>query len=192
MLKKEYWNTRWKDSNTGWDIGYASPPLMEYLDHLDDKSCRILIPGSGSGYEAGKAFRMGFHNVHYNDFSPEAARRFKKKFPDFPDNQILTADFYDLDEKFDLCLEQTSFCAHLPENRARYIEKVYQLLNAGGHLAGVLFAIQFPFEGPPFGGEKEEYEKLFSKYFDIIKMEKCYNSIIPRQGKELFVILAAK
>jgi hypothetical protein len=64
---------------------------------------------------------------------------------------------------------------------------MHQLLRAGGYLAGVLFNRSFD-GGPPFGGTKEEYQKRFEKYFRIIKMEICYNSIPPRAGSELFFI----
>lgn len=192
MLDKEYWNNHWKENNTGWDIGYASPPLMEYLDSLENKSLRILIPGSGSGYEAGEAYLRGFEQVYYNDISPEAARRFKRQFPEFPGEQILNTDFYSIEDEFDLILEQTSFCAQPPSRRKEYIDKVHELLSPEGIYAGVLFDIHFPFGGPPFGGDKEEYRQLLAPVFEIIKMEKCYNSIISRQGKELFVLLTPK
>ncbi len=192
MLNKEYWNNHWKENNTGWDIGHASPPLMEYLDSLQNTSLRILIPGSGSGYEAGEAYRAGFRQVYYNDISPEAARRFKKRFPEFPDDQILVTDFYTIKDEFDLLLEQTSFCAQSPSRRMEYIDNAHELLLPEGIFAGVLFDMHFPFEGPPFGGDEKEYRQLLVPKFEIIKMEKCYNSIIPRQGKELFVLLSPK
>lgn len=192
MLNKEYWNNHWKENNTEWDIGHASPPLMEYLDSQKNTSLRILIPGSGSGYEAGEAYRAGFHHVYYNDISPEAARRFKKRFPEFPEEQILNTDFYAIEGQFDIILEQTSFCAQPPMKRMEYISKAHELLLPEGIFAGVLFDIHFPFEGPPFGGDEKEYRELLEPKFEIIKIEKCYNSIIPRQGKELFVLLSPK
>lgn len=190
MLNKEYWDKRWRDDNTGWDIGYASPPLMEFLESLDDTSSRILIPGSGNGYEAGEAYRQGFRQVYYNDISPEAAHRFRSRFPDFPEDQILVGDFFKIENSFDLILEQTSFCAHPPARREKYMDQVYKLINPHGRFAGVLFDLLFPFEGPPYGGDKTEYKRIFSPKFKILKMEKCYNSIIPRAGIELFVLLA--
>ena len=50
--QKEYWINRYKEERTGWDIGYPSTPLKEYIDQLQDKNLRILIPGAGNGYEA--------------------------------------------------------------------------------------------------------------------------------------------
>ncbi|MBY5960155.1 SAM-dependent methyltransferase [Membranicola marinus] len=189
MLHKDYWNERWMENNTGWDIGQASPPLMEYLQQIPNRDIEILIPGSGSGYEAEQAYRMGFHRVHYNDIAPEAKIRFQKRVPDFPAEQIIMQDIFKLNGRYDLILEQTSFCAQPPERRNEYISKIHDLLNPNGKYAGVLFDVEFPGDGPPFGGNREEYARLFGKKFKILKMEKCYNSINPRQGKELFVIL---
>ena len=62
-----------------------------------------------------------------------------------------------------------------------------ELLKPNGNLVGVLFNIPLNDNRPPFGGNKKEYEKLFSEYFEIQKMETAYNSIPERQGNELFV-----
>ncbi|MNY60622.1 hypothetical protein D3C86_1972000 [compost metagenome] len=60
------------------------------------------------------------------------------------------------------------------------------LLAPGGKLTGLLFNRTFEQPGPPFGGDKKEYEALFSSNVRIKKMETCYNSIKPRAGFELF------
>ena len=65
---------------------------------------------------------------------------------------------------------------------------MFDILKPGGKLAGLLFNRSFD-GGPPFGGNKDEYERLFSKRFEIKTMEDCYNSIAPRSGSELFIIL---
>ncbi|MBX2846521.1 MAG: hypothetical protein KTR13_09960, partial [Saprospiraceae bacterium] len=50
----------------------------------------------------------------------------------------------------------------------------------------------FPLAGDvekrPFGGSKEEYLSYFEPHFNIKTFEKAYNSILPRQGNELFGI----
>jgi thiopurine S-methyltransferase len=40
---ENYWNSRYKDEKTGWDIGAASPPLVAYFDQLADRNISILI-----------------------------------------------------------------------------------------------------------------------------------------------------
>jgi len=55
-----------------------------------------------------------------------------------------------------------------------------------------LFNRAFESAGPPFGGNKTEYQRLFQVAFDILKMEDCFNSIPQRQGSELFIALRKK
>jgi thiopurine S-methyltransferase len=73
--------------------------------------------------------------------------------------------------------------------REKYVSKMLELLKPGGKLVGVLFNREFEHTGPPFGVTLEEYLQLFSGKFNILKMEECYNSISPRNGKEIFVML---
>ena len=46
--EQSYWTKRYQEESTGWDIGYPSTPLKEYIDQLEDKSISILIPGAGN------------------------------------------------------------------------------------------------------------------------------------------------
>jgi thiopurine S-methyltransferase len=62
------------------------------------------------------------------------------------------------------------------------------LLKAGGKLVGLLFDFRLTEEGPPFGGDADAYSLAFQKRFDIKTLAPCYNSIKPRDGKELFII----
>ena len=39
-------------NDTGWDIGKGSTPILTYIDQLEDKSIKILIPGCGNAHEA--------------------------------------------------------------------------------------------------------------------------------------------
>ncbi len=183
-LNADYWSNRYQQNETGWDIGYGSTPLVEYLQSLKDKSSSILIPGCGNAYEAEWLLQHGFTNVTVLDISPVLTAALTERFKDEPIN-IVTGDFFDHDGQYDLILEQTFFCALDPSLRIKYVEKMHQLLKPNGKLVGVLFNRMFE-AGPPFGGTKEEYELLFSKHLHIKKMELCNNSIPPRQGAELF------
>ncbi len=186
---KEYWQTRWNEGQTGWDIGYASPALTDYVGQLQDKNTRILIPGCGNAYEAEAIYKMGFHNVFVIDIAQGAFDHFKKRFPDFPEEQMILGDFFDLEEQFDLILEQTFFCALDPSQRRNYALKMKELLFPSGRLAGLLFDAPLFEDHPPFGGNKEEYLPYFEDLFEIEVLERAYNSIKPRQDRELFIKL---
>lgn len=191
-LNKEYWEERYSQQLTGWDIGYISTPLKTYADQLEDKNLRILIPGAGNSYEAEYLYENGFKNVYIIDIAKPPLQNFKKRVPSFPDEQLIEGDFFDLDMKFDLILEQTFFCALNPQGRKDYAQKAYELLSKHGKIAGLLFNFPLTEEGPPFGGSKREYLTYFEPLFKIKVFEACYNSIKPREGKELFFIFEKK
>lgn len=187
-LNAAYWSEKWQDQKTGWDIGYASPAIIAYCEQLNNKDLKILIPGAGHAYEAAWLWKNGFKGVHVLDWAPEPLEEFQKQHPDFPKDQLICANFFDLNDSFELILEQTFFCALNPSMRDDYVKHAHQLLNAGGKLVGLLFQFPLTNQGPPFGGSKEEYEKLFSPLFNLKVLETAYNSIPPRQGNELFII----
>jgi len=190
-LDEKYWSQRYKSESTGWDLGEASPPLQAYIDQLSNKNISILIPGCGNAYEAVYLLQKGFTNITLVDISPILTDQLKRKFVNELGKSIhiICDDFFNLQGQFDLILEQTFFCSFKPENREKYRDKIYSLLKPDGKLVGVLFNREFS-SSPPFGGNEEEYRKLFSLKFTIKIMSACYNSAAPRQGSELFVILA--
>jgi len=189
---RSYWEEKFINNETGWDIGYASTPLKEYFEQLTDKNLKILIPGSGNGYEAEYLFQLGFRNVFVVEWSETAIKNFLQRFPKFSPENIFREDFFLHSEKYDLIIEQTFFCALHPSQRENYVKKTFELLSPQGKLAGVLFGREFNSPGPPFGGSKNEYVKLFEPYFDFKYFDECHNSIGPRAGSELFINLVKK
>lgn len=188
-IDQTFWQDRWENGQTGWDVGYASPALVEYMKQYPNKNAKILIPGCGNAYEAAALFDLGFTNIHLLDIAPYAVENLKEKFKAIPQIHIWCGDFFKHEETYDLIIEQTFFCALDPLLRPDYVKSCYKLLKPGGKIIGLLFNIHFEKEGPPFGGTIQEYRELFSKYFTIQKMEACYNSIPPRAGNELFIII---
>ncbi len=185
-MNKDFWEQRYKNQQTGWDIGHISTPIQEYIDQLQDKQMKILIPGAGNAYEAEYLFRNGFENVHVLDIASDPLQNLKKRIPEFPFQNLHQTNFFQHTGKYDLIIEQTFFCALEPKIRASYAEKVAELLKPDGIVSGVLFNFEFKNDGPPFGGSKDEYLTYFSPYFKIEILEECYNSIPPRAGNELF------
>lgn len=184
----EYWVNRYQQAQTGWDTGSITTPIKNYVDQLEDKSLRILIPGCGQGHEARYLYEQGFHNTWVCDWAAEPLQYLQKAVPQFPKRQLLQADFFALDlSPFDLIIEQTFFCALPPVRRPDYARKMRELLHHSGKLVGLLFDFPLSDQGPPFGGSKEEYLGYFEPHFEQISMEPCYNSIKPRKGSELFI-----
>ncbi len=188
-LDADFWDDRYRQNETGWDLGACSPPLKEYIDQLKNKSLKILIPGAGNAYEAEYLFRKGFVNTHIVDVSKEAILSFQKRMPSFPKAQIHHKDFFQLKDAFDLIIEQTFFCALNPKLRSNYVQKMYELLNERGKLVGLLFNIPMNADHPPYGGNKNIYVDLFKTHFEISTLQEAYNSVKPRSGNELFIKL---
>lgn len=181
-----YWEKRYREEATGWDIGAISEPLKAYIDQLENKALKILIPGCGTGYEAMYLLEHDFTQVHVLDFAASALTELNKR-TDNPNLYIHQADIFDFTGSFDLIIEQTLFCAIDPARRGEYIAKMSELLSENGKYVGLLFNREFEVS-PPFGGSREEYEAFFATNFTSYQMEDCYNSITARQGSELFFI----
>jgi methyl halide transferase len=191
-LDKQYWESRYQNNETGWDAGSITTPIKEYIDQIKDKSIRILIPGCGNGYEAEYLFKCGFKNIFVCDLSEIPLNNLHQRCPGFPEDHLLKKNFFELDIKVDLILEQTFFCAIDPSLRNSYAEKCFSLLSPNGKLAGLLFSDTLKAVGPPFGGTKEEYVKYFEPYFTFKYFDLCYNSIKPRAGREFFICMIKK
>ena len=191
-LSANFWDNRYQSNDIGWDLGTISPPLKAYFDQLTNLDLKILIPGGGNSYEAEYLFDKGFKNVYVVDLSQTALDNLKNRVPDFPSSNLILNNFFDLDQTFDLIIEQTFFCAINPSLRANYAKKASDILNVNGKVAGLLFDAVLNTTHPPFGGRKKEYLDYFTPYFDIKIMDTSYNSIKPRAGRELFFIIQKK
>ncbi len=191
-MSKNFWNNRYKNKDTGWDLGVISPPIKTYIDQLTDKNIFILIPGAGNSYEAEYLHKKKFKNVFIIDISELAIENFKKRVPNFPKEHIICGDFFELNKKFDVIIEQTFYCAINPKLRDTYVHKMNSLLNKNGKLVGLLFQFPLTEQVPPYGGSIKEYKKRFLPYFTIKTIETAHNSIISRKDKELFVIFQKK
>ena len=184
-----FWDSRWRNQETGWDIGSASPAITKFLSEFPNKEAAILIPGCGNAYEAEFLINKGFKNITVLDISPTAVRMLKQKFKQNKEISVLCENFFGHSGKYEVIIEQTFFCAIPPSMRLKYVQKSSELLKLNGRIIGVLFNRLFTKSGPPFGGNITEYESLFNQYFKIQKMEECYNSIDSRKGSEVFVNL---
>lgn len=190
MTKEEnaqFWANRYAEERTGWDIGYPSPPLTNYLDGLTDKGLKILIPGAGNGYEAEYAWKQGFKNVSVLDIAAAPLANLQQRILDFPNDQLLEGDFFAHTGQYDLILEQTFFCSFEPKpaTRQAYARQMHSLLQTGGKLVGLWFDLPTG-TSRPFGGSREEYLSYLEPYFNVLAFAKTPDSIKPRAGNEFF------
>lgn len=189
MTSKEFWENRYEEGQTGWDVGYITPALKAYFDQIEDKNLKILIPGCGNAYEAEYLIRNGFTQVHVVDIAKAPLENLAKRLGENPNLHLIHSDFFSLNDQYDLIIEQTFFCALDPGLRTQYARKMNSLLKPDAQLAGIFFSIDFEKEGPPFGVQNiQEYHEVFEPYFHI-EIEHNPDSIVERKGNEVFIIL---
>lgn len=190
-LDNHYWNSRYLNEQTGWDLGKVSPPLQVYIDQQTAIHQAILIPGCGNAYEAIYLLEHGYTDITVIDLAPSLTEKLEQKLRPYIDQgclNVICGDFFMHGGAYDLILEQTFFCAIDPSKRKEYAEKCYALLKPGGKVAGVLFNRTFE-GGPPFGGSTEEYLAYFMPVFHHVQIEQCDHSAKPRAGSEVFMLL---
>jgi len=194
FLSQDFWQQRYEEGTTGWDMGAVSPPLKAFFDSLGNKDLRILIPGCGNAWEARYLVDQGFTDITVIDIAEAPVANLKAAIGEEGSKRckVIQGDFFTHSGAYDLIAEQTFFCAIDPSLRTAYAEHMATLLAPGGMLAGVLFRTPFDKPGPPFGGTEEEYRQVFGKLFDIEIMELCRNSHPAREGNELFIRLRSR
>lgn len=186
-----YWEERYQNQTTGWDIGYPTPAIVDYFKKVD-QSAHILIPGCGNAYEAEQLFNAGFKNVVLVDIAQSPLDNFHKRVPQFPKSQLICTDFFAINRQFDFVIEQTFFCAIDPSLRKAYAEKVHEILKPNGILIGLLWSVELNQDHPPYGGSKVEYDGYFEKDFEYLHFELSNGSIPQRMGREYFIELKRK
>jgi len=117
---------------------------------------------------------------------------FKERNPDFPEDQLLEGNFFELEGQFELIFEQTFFCSFEPtkELRGLYADKMASLLKRGGKLVGLWFnhPLVLDADKRPYGGSKDEYLSYLTIHLHLKIFDDCYNSIESRIGQEYFGI----
>lgn len=191
FLSADYWNERYINNASHWDLRMVSPPLKTYIDQLADKNLSILIPGAGNSYEAVYLMEQGYTNITVIDIAPIVIQVLQEKYPNQKSIQFIVTDFFKWEGKYDLIIEQTFFCALDPVLRNNYVKHMASLLKQNGKLVGLLFNRAFE-GGPPFGGDRDSYLQLFSSHFTFQTLTPCHNSVAPRANTELFFIAVLK
>jgi methyl halide transferase len=181
-----YWNNQYQANATGWDLGQVAPPIKAYIDTIQNKDTKILIPGCGNAYEAEYLNQQGFNDITIIDIAPLLVKKLKQNFEKNKNIKVILGNFFEHEGQYDCIIEQTFFCALTPSLRQKYVWKMHQLLANNGKLVGLLFNRNFE-SSPPFGGSQLEYEQLFREAFIFHKFSIAKNSILPRAKSELFI-----
>ncbi len=188
VANSQFWENRYIEGTTGWDLGQAAPPFVSLLNSPAAPSLgKVAVLGSGSGYDALLFAEKGFEVIGF-DFAPSAIASASA----LAQNRGIAAQFlqrniFDLPDEFphyfDYVLEHTCFCAIEPRLRPSYVQLVKSLLKPSGELIALFWAHNQP-GGPPFGTTTAEIRQYFEPDFKINSLSLVNNSVPQRQGQE--------
>ncbi|OKH16895.1 methyltransferase domain-containing protein [[Limnothrix rosea] IAM M-220] len=186
--QSSFWETKYRSAEFRWDLGEATPPLVEFFGRpIAPSAGKIIALGAGRGHDAVFLAQQGLM-VTAVDFAPSAIAATQKLAQAKNVNlTTLEQDIFTLEKsyknQFDYVFEHTCFCAIPPERRHDYVQLVATLLKPAGTFYGVFFT-HGRAGGPPFGTTPTEIEQLFSPYFTVKTLTAVTNSVPSRQGDE--------
>ena len=191
-----FWNGKYLNNEMGWDIGKPTPIFIE-LEKKFKNNSHILVPGCGLGHDA-LYFAKKKHIVDALDFSKYAINYISKiASEENIDINTINRDFFLLDDtynmKYDYILEYTFYCAINPSKRSLYAKKCFDLLKNKGVLKGLFLPLNIEScNNPPYHVTVNEIKKIFSDYFEILKVDRDINSISKRLGNEVYIEMMKK
>ena len=187
-LNPEFWEHRYQEGTTRWDLGQAAPPLAHLLTQPDaPEPGRAIALGCGRGHDALLFARHGFEVLGV-DYAPSAiaAATAAATAQELP-AQFIQRDIFELlpeyAGQFDYVIEHTCFCALEPDLRDRYVDLAASLLKPDGKLLGLFFTHDRP-SGPPYGSTPEEIRQHFERQFEIASLAPTPHSVPSRQNEE--------
>jgi len=187
---QSFWNELYKDGNVGWDMKSSTPVFKSFLkERKFPISSKLLILGSGYGYDAIEAAKMGFE-VTAVDFSIDAMKKaMRNSEKQKVKINFLVRDLFTLTEvfnnHFDLAYDYVTYCAIDPSRREEYAEMISALLKCGGQFIALWFPVEKRKGGPPFGINLEETQSNFTKYLELQLTLNHKDTIKPRTGREV-------
>lgn len=197
-LSVRYWEGRYQDNLTTWDIGEPAPPLVDFLTSPQaPTSGKVFVPGCGRGHEALYLAGHGFEVLGL-DFAPSAVEYCRQQARERGLSDLARFEQHDLfhlppsfNSAFDYAVEHTCFCAIDPALRPNYAQVIHDILKPGGKLWAIFWAHNRE-GGPPYRTSAPEIRNLFSPLFEIEQLETARRWYPSRKGDELWGILAKK
>ena len=101
--------------------------------------------------------------------------------------RVILGDFFTHDfrgRRFDLIYERTFLCSMPPSRWPAYVNRVADLLSAGGKLIGIFFYAEQSVSGPPYPLAEKQAEQLFENRFRLVRSELVTDSLPLFRGME--------
>lgn len=191
--KQDFWNDIYNNHNAAWDLKSPTPVFQRIVKEKKIiNTGKILIMGSGYGYDAIEAAKNGFDvtAVDFSDSAVSFAHSLAKK--EGVTINFLVKNFFELAEKytarFDFVYDYVAYCAINPLKRGEYAKLISDLLKCGGAFIALWFPVEKRSGGPPFAIELKETENIFSKYLKLKSSSVEADTIKPRRGREILQI----
>jgi len=189
----EFWDSIYQNKKAGWDLKSPTPVFQRILKEKKIiNSGKLLILGSGYGYDAVEAAKAGYE-VTAVDFSASAvsfARKLAKK--EKVNVDFIQDDFFNFEvdnsSGFDAVYDYVTYCAINPARREEYAKLIKSLLKCGGVFIVLWFPVEERKDGSPFGINLKETELIFSKFLKLKSSTIEKDTIKPRKGREVLQI----
>ncbi len=191
-LQPEFWNELYRSDRAGWDLGSPTPAFLDLLETKRLVPGKMLVLGSGKGYDAILFAQHGFDVTAID--SSEEANKFARQLATEQSMSIefVQEDMFDyslgIAEEFDYVLEYVTFCAIDPSLRPEFAAMIPSLMKDAGRFIALFFPLDDRPGGPPFAVSMDEVSRLFGKKMVLISLEAPQHSVTPRKGKELLTI----
>jgi len=183
------WEQLWKEGVIPWDAQGVTPVIAHLLKTNQIHNGRALVPGCGTGYDVvamGNPDRI-VTGLDISSTALQQAQLMAEKSPNAEYVHFLNTDFFSFapQHKFNLIFDYTFFCAIDPSLRARWAEKMAELLLEDGELLTLVFPLDDHDGGPPFTVSLEAYKKVLSPHgFHLMSFEDDIPSVPGRKGLE--------
>ena len=195
------WDQRYRQGDTPWDKGRASPALIAWLeDNQGRMTGSVLVPGCGRGHDV-----RAIASAEPTSF-PVGIDISKTAIEECRQNKVLENERYEKENLFSLpktllgtcdwLWEHTCFCAIDPKERPAYVSAVAAGLKPDGFLLGIFYLNPQRTDtraanGPPHGTTIQELESLFlaDGVFSIMETFTPRDCYPEREGREQLLLL---
>ncbi len=179
--QKEFWEQRYQQAETAWNIGKPHPLLHKLMARLcqivavvpEGNLGRVLVPGAGHAHCAAYWAEQGY-DTDAIDIAPSAISLARETYAKIPQLRIQLADIFAAPfppETFDVVYDRAMLCALPPDMRTKYIQAVTGMLKKGGVFAIISFADIDREGGPPWPLTLLDLSGLLRKDFDLLFAE---------------------
>jgi SAM-dependent methyltransferase len=185
-----FWATCYQTGTDGWEMMRPAPPLARWFAAHPPAGQRALVVGCGRGHEARLLARLGAAVVAVDFAAVAIAEARRLAAAEGVTLDLRQRDLFTLGddpERYDLLVEHCCFCAIEPQRRPEYVEMAARVLAPGGALVGLFWNRRRP-DGPPYGVDEAELERLFSPRFSREELSVPPDSAPLRHGQELLAV----